>query len=89
MNFLSILIVLALQVAAGDFVQVPGATLRSRFDTALESGRSSGEESFPILMDIAENHSHLEVRKQAIFWLGRKDDPRVVDFFTRLLRQQQ
>lgn len=51
--------------------------------------RRDDAESIPLLMEVAESHSHLEVRKQAIFWLGRKDDTRIVDFFERLLRDPQ
>ena len=39
-----------------------------------------------MLIEVAADHPNLSVRKQAIFWLGRKEDPRVVDFFERMLR---
>ncbi len=46
MTIFGLLLMFSFQVSTRDFVQVPGVTLRSRFDTALDRGRSSGEESF-------------------------------------------
>jgi HEAT repeat protein len=39
------------------------------------------------LMDIALNDSNREVRKQAIFWLGQKKDPRVQKFLLDLINR--
>jgi hypothetical protein len=46
----------------------------------------NNDESIPSLMRIAKEHPNLAVRQQAIFWLGRKRDPRVLDFFDQILR---
>jgi hypothetical protein len=37
-------------------------------------------------MRIAKDHPNKAVRQQAIFWLGHKHDPRVLDFFEQMLR---
>lgn len=39
------------------------------------------------LMDIATNDPNREVRKQAIFWLGQKNDPRVRKFLLDLINR--
>ena len=38
------------------------------------------------LMEIAKSDSKLENRKEAIFWLGQKNDPRVKQFLRDLLK---
>jgi HEAT repeat protein len=38
------------------------------------------------LMEIAKSDSKIENRKQAIFWLGQKNDPRVKQFLRELLK---
>lgn len=37
------------------------------------------DESIPILLRLATTHASAEVREQAVFWLGQKDDPRAVE----------
>lgn len=39
------------------------------------------------LMDIVRNESDHALRKQAFFWLGQKDDPRVVRLLTSILEK--
>lgn len=43
------------------------------------------DEAVPLLIKIARTHPKAEVRKQAIFWLGRTGDPRALAFFEELL----
>jgi HEAT repeat protein len=43
------------------------------------------EEAVPLLIKIARTHQKPEVRKQAIFWLGRTGDPRALAFFEEIL----
>ena len=43
------------------------------------------DEAVPLLIKIARTHAKPEVRKQAIFWLGRTGDPRALAFFEELL----
>src|SRR5918912_1253218 len=43
------------------------------------------DEAVPLLIKIARTHPKAEVRKQAIFWLGRTGDPRAFAFFEELL----
>jgi HEAT repeat protein len=43
------------------------------------------EEAVPLLIKIARTHQKPEVRKQAMFWLGRTGDPRALAFFEEIL----
>jgi HEAT repeat protein len=43
------------------------------------------DEAVPLLIKIAKTHQKGEVRKQAIFWLGRTGDPRALAFFEEIL----
>ena len=49
--------------------------------------RRDDDESIPILIEVAEYHPNRLARKQAILWLGRKEDPRVSRFFEFLAPQ--
>jgi len=44
--------------------------------------------SIPVLMDIARSHSDPRIRSRAIFWLGQEPDPRAVDLFATILREE-
>jgi len=48
----------------------------------------SKDRSIPALMDIAEHHSDPRIRRRAIFWLGQEADPRAVDLFASILREE-
>jgi HEAT repeat protein len=43
------------------------------------------EEAVPLLIKVARTHKKPEVRRQAIFWLGRTGDPRALAFFEEIL----
>jgi HEAT repeat protein len=43
------------------------------------------DEAVPLLIKIARTHQKPEVRKQAIFWLGRTGDERALAFFEEIL----
>lgn len=43
------------------------------------------EKSVPLLIDIAKTNKNPKVKKQAIFWLGQKDDEAVLKFFEEIL----
>jgi HEAT repeat protein len=43
------------------------------------------DEAVPLLIKIARTHQKPEVRKQAMFWLGRTGDPRALAFFEEIL----
>jgi HEAT repeat protein len=45
------------------------------------------DEGVPLLIKVARTNTNLEVRKQAMFWLGQSKDPRAVDFFADVLRK--
>jgi hypothetical protein len=43
------------------------------------------EKSVPMLIDIARTNKNPKVKKQAIFWLGQKDDEAALKFFEEIL----
>ena len=43
----------------------------------------------PLLMQLARTHRSVEVREQAMFWLGQSRDPRAVNFFEEVLLRKQ
>ncbi len=47
--------------------------------------RRPADEAVPLLIKIARTHAKPEVRKQAIFWLGRTGDQRALAFFEEIL----
>ncbi|HKR00465.1 MAG TPA: HEAT repeat domain-containing protein [Pyrinomonadaceae bacterium] len=49
--------------------------------------RRPAEEAVPLLIKIAKTHRNAEVRKQAIFWLGRTGDARALAFFEEILKK--
>lgn len=49
--------------------------------------RRPADEAVPLLIRIAKTHQKAEVRKQAMFWLGRTGDPRALAFFEEILRK--
>jgi len=50
--------------------------------------RRNADEAIPALIRVAKEHPALAVRKQAIIWLGQKQDPRVLDFFEQMLKSK-
>ncbi len=50
--------------------------------------RLPGEEAATQLIQVAGTSKYPEVRKQAIFWLGQSDDPRALDYLTKLLKSE-
>jgi len=47
------------------------------------------ETSVPMLIDIARKNKNPQVRKQAIFWLGQKDDDAALKFFEEILLKKK
>jgi hypothetical protein len=45
------------------------------------------DEGVPLLIRLAETHKSVEVRKQAMFWLGQSQDPRALQFFEQVLKR--
>jgi len=43
------------------------------------------DEGVPKLIEVAQTNRNLEVRKQAMFWLGQSNDPRALEFFEKVL----
>ena len=47
------------------------------------------EKCVPMLIDIARTNKNPQVKKQAIFWLGQKDDDAVLEFFEEILLKKK
>ena len=47
------------------------------------------EKSVPMLIDIARTNKNPKVKKQAIFWLGQKDDDAALKFFEEILLKKK
>jgi len=47
------------------------------------------EKSVPMLIDIARTNKNPKVKKQAIFWLGQKDDEAALKFFEEILLKRK
>jgi len=47
------------------------------------------EKSVPMLIDIARTNKNPKVKKQAIFWLGQKDDDSALKFFEEILLKKK
>mgnify|MGYP002780613406 CR=1 FL=1 len=67
----------------GELVDDPDREVRVQAVFAL-SRRPDGEGIAPLIR-IARTHRDPEVRRQALFWLGRSDDPRALALFEELL----
>jgi HEAT repeat protein len=63
----------------------PEASLRKSAVFALS--RLPKDEAIPQLIQLATTSKDPAVRKQAVFWLGQSDDPRALDYLTKLLKQ--
>jgi hypothetical protein len=64
----------------------PDAQVRKSAVFALS--RLPGDEAATQLIAVAGSSRDSEVRKQAIFWLGQSDDPRALDYLTKLLQSE-
>ena len=49
--------------------------------------RMPKDEGIPLLIQVARTNKNVDVRKQAMFWLGESKDPRAVTFFEEILKQ--
>lgn len=83
-----------LSAEAGEKVAGPGredtdesTDIRKQAVFALSQWRSS--EAVPGLIEVARKNRDPEVRRTALFWLGQKDDPRVIPLFEEILRARE
>ncbi len=79
-----------LSAEAGEKVAGPGrgdtdekTDIRKQAVFALSQWRNS--EAVPGLIQVARTNRDPEVRRTALFWLGQKDDPRVIPLFEEIL----
>jgi HEAT repeat protein len=77
------------KVVAGDLRNSaendPDTQLRKSAVFALS--RLPGDEATTQLIQVANTSKDPAVRKQAVFWLGQSNDPRALDYLTKLLKQ--
>lgn len=74
------------QKIAGDLktlVDDPNVEVKKSAVFALS--QMKGDASFNALADIAQNNKDPQVRKNALFWLAQKDDPRALAIFENIL----
>jgi HEAT repeat protein len=49
--------------------------------------RLPGDEAATQLIAVADSSKDPAVRRQAVFWLGQSNDPRALEYLTKLLKQ--
>lgn len=67
-----------------DMVEEPG-DLEVRKHAVFAISERPDEESIPALLRIVRTSEVPKLRQTALFWLGQKDDPRIVDIFEEIL----
>jgi HEAT repeat protein len=68
-----------------DVVETEDADTEVQKHAVFVISRRPVEEAVPLLIKIARTHQKPEVRRQAIFWLGRTGDARALAFFEEIL----
>lgn len=68
-----------------DVVETEDADTEVQKHAVFVISRRPVEEAVPLLIKIARTHRKPEVRRQAIFWLGRTGDARALAFFEEIL----
>jgi hypothetical protein len=74
-----------LESVAGDASEPMDILERAVF--ALSQQRAS--DAVPALIRLAREHDDPRIRSRALFWLGQRDDPRVIDLFEEILEGGQ
>lgn len=70
-----------------DVVETEDADTEVQKHAVFVLSRRPVDEAVPLLIKIASTHRKQEVRRQAIFWLGRTGDARALAFFEEILRR--
>lgn len=68
-----------------DYVEATDADTELQKHAVFVISRRPKEEAVPLLIKLARTHAKPEVRKQALFWLGRTGDERALALFEELL----
>ncbi len=63
-----------------------GGDIEIRKQAVFALSQRPADEGVPILIRIARNNRHPELRKTALFWLGQSEDPRALTLFEEILR---
>jgi FOG: HEAT repeat len=68
-----------------DYIEATDADTELQKHAVFVLSRRPKEEAVPLLIKLARTHPKPEVRKQALFWLGRTGDERALALFEELL----
>ncbi len=68
-----------------DAVEAPDGDTEVQKQAVFVLSRRPKDEAVPLLIKVARTHPKPEVRKDAIFWLGRTGDERALAFFEEIL----
>ena len=74
-----------METITGAIEQDPDTEVKKKAVFALS--QMPKDEGVPKLIDVARSNRNLEVRRQAMFWLGQSGDPRALKFFEEVLRK--
>jgi hypothetical protein len=69
----------------GDVANSSDADTEVQKQAVFAISRRPKDEAIPMLIKIARTHPKAEVRKQALFWLGRSGDERALELFKEIL----
>jgi hypothetical protein len=69
----------------GDVANSADADTEVQKQAVFAISRRPKDEAIPLLIKIARTHPKAEVRKQALFWLGRSGDERALELFKEIL----
>lgn len=69
----------------GDVANSNDADTEVQKQAVFAISRRQKDEAIPMLINIAKTHPKSEVRKQALFWLGRSGDERALELFKEIL----
>jgi hypothetical protein len=75
--------------ALEDVVNDAGEDTKVKESAVFAISQLPSEKSVPMLIDIARTNKNPKVKKQAIFWLGQKDDDAALKFFEEILLKKK
>jgi HEAT repeat protein len=62
-----------------------GSIARCRSQAVFALSQRPQAEGIPALIQVARTHRDVQIRKQALFWLGQSKDPRALALFEEIL----
>jgi hypothetical protein len=73
---------------AQDLIDDEDEDLELRAHAVFALSQLDDDRAFPLLLDVARNHPHRELRRSAYIWLAQYDRPEVVNLFEDILVRQ-